>query len=377
MFSHADPSHKHKGFSYKSIYSFKGGSDASEPAAGLVALGGKLYGTTFYGGAYGGGAVFVISSGHEKVIHDFGNGSDGKYPTASLVAYNGALYGTTSSGGANGFGTVFAMSTAGTEQWVYSFSNTPDAVQPEAGLVVLNGTLYGTSEDGGANGNGAVYQVSTSGVESVLYSFNYVSATDPYNPVANLTVANGALYGTGFYGGASNLGGVFGVTTTGTEQVLYSFLGVGQTDGALPTAALTFASGTFFGTTSSGGAAASLCPSTFSNGCGTVFSVDGSGTEHVLHSFGVQHTDGQVPDAPLIAVHGELYGTTENGGAIGSGTIFEISPSGKEKVLYSFRGGNTDGATPQAGLVELGGKFYGTTHDGGPSGDGTVYQVTL
>lgn len=84
-----------------------------------------------------------------------------------------------------------------------------------------------------------------------------------------------------------------------------------------------------------------------------------------------------VSAASLIEVEGKLYGTTESGGTYGYGTVFRITLSGREKVLYSFGPSSSDGAFPEAGLIDLGGTLYGTTYNGGTHGDGTVFSVTL
>jgi uncharacterized repeat protein (TIGR03803 family) len=104
--------------------------------------------------------------------------------------------------------------------------------------------------------------------------------------------------------------------------------------------------------------------------------VCGAATESVVHSFAVD-PDGDDPGANLIpGSDGDFYGTTPSGGAAGLGTVFRISPSGVETVLYAFVGGN-DGAAPQAALVAgRDGNFYGTTQYGGASGGGTVFMVT-
>ena len=96
-------------------------------------MNGTFYGTTIAGGAYtcytnppfGCGTVFSVStSGAENVLHSFGDGhSDGKGPDSGLIDVNGTLYGTTYVGGASGGGTVFSITTSGTEQVVHSFSN--------------------------------------------------------------------------------------------------------------------------------------------------------------------------------------------------------------------------------------------------------------
>ncbi|MGB9651494.1 MAG: choice-of-anchor tandem repeat GloVer-containing protein, partial [Candidatus Cybelea sp.] len=65
-----------------------------------------------------------------------------------------------------------------------------------------------------------------------------------------------------------------------------------------------------------------------------------------------------------------FYGTTLRGGAYGGGTVFKITPSGDEKVIYSFKG-PPDGSFPQAGLIAVSGELYGTTQIGG-NGDPDV-----
>jgi uncharacterized repeat protein (TIGR03803 family) len=99
------------------LYSFAGGSDGNGPHAGLVDVGGTLYGTTVWGGAYAttygehGGTIFSVTrGGKEKILHSFGSGTDGTAPYASLIDVNGTLYGTTLAGGTSGNGTVFALS---------------------------------------------------------------------------------------------------------------------------------------------------------------------------------------------------------------------------------------------------------------------------
>ena len=148
------------------LYAFKDGSDGSAPAGGLVNVGGTLYGTTQYGGGSGCspypgcGTVFaVMPDGSEKVLYAFKGGNDGFGPVAGLINVGGTLYGTTQNGGASGAGTVFQVTTAGVESVVYSFRGGMDAGGPLAGLINVGGTLYGTAYGGGANNKGAVFAV--------------------------------------------------------------------------------------------------------------------------------------------------------------------------------------------------------------------------
>jgi uncharacterized repeat protein (TIGR03803 family) len=149
--------------------------------------------------------------------------------------------------------------------------------------------------------------------------------------------------------------------------VLYTFGASG--DGYYPDAGLTSANGTLYGTTDAGGASA----------FGTVFSVTLSGRETVLHSFGVGSGDGRHPDAALLNVNGTLYGTTKYGGERcrridGCGTVFSITTSGTETVLFRFKG--KDGAHPYAGFTNVNGTLYGTTGGGGANHYGTVFSLS-
>ena len=184
------------------------------------------------------------------------------------------------------------------------------------------------------------------------------------------------MFGTTAAGGAKSRGTVFEIvkTTSGyasTPTVLFSFDG---THGALPLAGLIAdAAGNLFGTTSLGGA----------NNAGTVFEIvkTGSGyasTPTVLFSFDGTH--GASPEAGLIAdAAGDLFGTTQAGGANNRGTVFEIvkTASGYAStptVLFSFDG--THGASPEAGLIaDAAGDLFGTTHSGGANNRGTVFEI--
>jgi len=383
---------------YQVIYNF--GSvpgDGHFPYAGLIAVGGTLYGTTINGGskstcgAYPSecGTVFSIEPGApDKVLHTFGAEGDGNNPQAGLIDVNGTLYGTTTNGGSYTraprctgsdyfpCGTLFSITPSGTEAVLHSFGDGRDGLNPTASLIDVNGTLYGTTANGGKGhkcngGCGTVFSITPSGTYKVLHNFG--AAPDGATPAASLIEVKGKLYGTTYGGGAYRLGTVFSITLGGREKVLHSF-GSG-TDGFDPSAALVDLHGTLYGTTDAGGS--SNC--NHLDSCGTVFSMTLSGNETVVHRF--VGADGAAPVAPLIAVKGTLYGTTQYGGAYscdtgGScGTVFSITPSGKESVLHSF-GSAGDGIHPVAALTNMDGTLYGTTTGGGTSKDGTVFALT-
>jgi uncharacterized repeat protein (TIGR03803 family) len=206
--------------------------------------------------------------------------------------------------------------------------------------------------------------------ESVIYSFGH--GVDGNEPLFSGVVrdAAGNLYGTTIAGGTFSGGTVFKVDQSGKETVLHNFFG--GRDGEKPYAGLVRdAAGRLYGTTYNGGNQNSTC----SSGCGVVFEIDLYGHEKILHRFSGT-PDGAIPVGGLILDSaGNLYGTTEMGGTAGAGTVFKVNASGAETVLYSF-GGTSDGGYPQASLVrDTAGNLYGTTSNGGPGGFGTVFRL--
>ena len=312
-------------------------------------------------------------SGAYEVLYNFRGAyglhvRDGELPWAgSLIDVNGTLYGTTTLGGKHLAGTVFTVTPSGTEQVLYSFSGPPHGVKPYAGLIDVNGTLYGTTLLGGARGNGTVFMITMNPTkEQTLHSFK--GGRDGANPEANLTDVDGTLYGTTIAGGANSFGTVFTITPSGGYSVLYSFKGVN--DGASPYAGLIDVNGTLYGTTIGGGQYSG----------GTVFTIDPTGTEEVIHSFGHQSNgtppDGYEPYASLVEANGLLYGTTSGGGIGRNGTVFVITPSGTETVIYSFPGA-PNGVTPYGGVIAVNGALYGTTLYGGSANYGTLFKVSI
>jgi uncharacterized repeat protein (TIGR03803 family) len=400
------------------LYTFSGPPDGLNPQADLVEDGsGNLYGTTSQGGVTGGacgnlgcGVVFKLgTTGEETVLYSFtGQPTDGASPVAGLILdASGNLYGTTSQGGTSNFGTVFKLDTTGKETVLYSFAGKPaDGASPVAGLILdASGNLYGTTSQGGtSNSNaGTVFKLDTTGKETVLYSFAGKPAGGA-SPLAGLILdASGNLYGTTVAGGAGASGTVFKLDTTGKETVLYSFRG-GRADGAYPEAGLVRdTTGNLYGTTSAGSdlcyIISSLPPTPPTEiYCGTIFKLDTTGNETVLHSF-TGSPDGAIPDAGLILdAAGNLYGTTLEGGAggcdvvgsrpdsppvnLGCGSVFMVDTTGAVTVLYSFSGTGFDWGPHAKLFLDESGSLYGTTSQGGVTGGacgnlgcGTVFEL--
>lgn len=356
------------------LYSFNNGADGVNPVAGVVLdKEGNLYGTTLSGGVFGN--VFELTpSGTLTTLYYFCPNAqsclDGAFPLGGVALDSKAnVYGTTTSGGSDGGGTVFKVTPSGTETVLHSFACPTDGCGPYGGVVRdSKGNLYGTTTDGGASGGGTVFKLTPTGTFTTLHSFCSIShCSDGDYPYASVAIDKaGNLYGTTYYGGASGFGTVFKVTPSGTETVLHSFAPNGQ-DGFWPRSGVILDSkGNIYGTTTMGG----------KTGVGTVFEITASGTETILHSFAAG-TDGFSPYAGLtFDKKGNLYGTTEYGGSFDLGTVFELTPKGVETVLHSFAKDGTDGYFPyQSGVsIDKSGNLYGTTETGG-AGLGTVFKI--
>jgi uncharacterized repeat protein (TIGR03803 family) len=156
-------------WNFRTLYSFKGQPDGSFPYGALLFdASGRIYGTTYYGGAHNIGAVYKLSprpigEWGEKVLYSFRGGSDGNSPISNLI-FDGAgnLYGTTSEGGL-GSGTIFKLSPVSGDQWtetvVHRFRGPPDGAFSYNGMVVDRfGNFYGATVHGGDNDDGSIYR---------------------------------------------------------------------------------------------------------------------------------------------------------------------------------------------------------------------------
>ena len=294
--------------------------------------------------------------------------------------------------GANVTSVAVACTQTLTETVLYRFmGSASDGEWPYAGLMMDgSGDLFGTTVSGGSggctNGCGTVFELKPNGsggyTETVLYNFG-TNANDGTGPDAGLVAdSSGDLFGTTASGGSSSgYGTVFELKPNGsggyTEAVLYRFTGPG--DGEAPVAGLIMdGSGDLFGTTEQGGASDE----------GMVFELIPNGTSYAevrLYSFGSNAVnDGARPYGDLIMdSSGDLFGTTAYGGSGSHGTVFELTSNNAgytESVLYAFKGGLTDGVSPYAGLImDSSGDLFGTTASGGSGsctgGCGTVFEL--
>ncbi|MFZ0318505.1 MAG: choice-of-anchor tandem repeat GloVer-containing protein [Candidatus Sulfotelmatobacter sp.] len=299
-------------WTFSLLYTFAGGTDGcATEGAGLVADNlGNLYGVTGGGGKCSAGCnegvVYRLSpptvagaAWTETVLYRFGTGgaNDSAAPICTLLRMGEALYGTTFAGGVYGAGTVFVLqppSASGkpwTEQVLYSFTGgTSDGLKPQAGLISDGrGGIYGTTADNYAfvfatcagTYCGHVFDLNPPSGEgepwtyTSVWAFSGPDGSTPYAPVARDNSGN--LYGTTSYGGSDGGGVVFKLTPpaagggTWTETTLYDFgTGVG---GQWPQSNVAFGQGgRLYGTAYSG---ALQCPNGGPNGgCGTVFTLE-------------------------------------------------------------------------------------------------------
>jgi uncharacterized repeat protein (TIGR03803 family) len=373
--------------SFKTLYSFSGGSDGGVPYTGVITDGHSVFGATYIGGdtncipLWGCGVIFKIDRhGHETVLHTFhDDGSDGLFPASNLVLDgDGNLYGTTAAGGANSVGTVFKIAKNGRETVLYSFKDESDGAFPQSVLIKdSDGNLYGVTLEGGdpTCNCGTVFKLSPDGVHSVLHAFK--GGSDGNGPNGLVLDKLNNLYGTTWTGGSGSCvtiscGTVFEIKSNGKEKIVYAFKSVH--DGMNPQGSLSLDdAGNLWGVASGGGPGC---------GCnGTVFQITPDGKKKTRFAFpgGVS---GSSPTSVIAAKSGDLFGTTLNGGTDNKGVIFKLPKQGDEVVLWSFTGGD-DGASPWGRLFEDDkDHLYGTASAGNGTGCysgagcGTVFELT-
>jgi uncharacterized repeat protein (TIGR03803 family) len=373
------------------LVSFTGANGANPEGNLIPDASGDLFGTTSAGGPEGDGTVFEITKtkhGYDSAPSTLAGftGADGAQPYGSLIAdAAGNLFGTASAGGADNDGTVFEIAKtrrgyASAPATLVSFTGA-DGGDPFGSLIAdVAGDLFGTTYAGGTDGDGTVFEIAKTkggyaGAPTTLVSFTGADGADPIGSL--IADAAGDLFGTTSDLSANGYGTVFEIAKTkggyaSAPTTLVSFTGV---DGDQPYGSLIVdAAGDLFGTTEEGGA----------NGYGTVFEIVKTKSGYasaptVLVSF--TGTDGANPFGDLLAdAGGNLFGTTEAGGALGQGTVFEIAKTksgyaGAPATLVSFTG--ADGGNPSGSLIaDAAGDLFGTTYANGPTGDGTVFEIT-
>ena len=400
-------------YTLKTLYSFcrlNNCVDGANPEGALLQdAKGNLFGTAAGGGSYNSGVAFELTPGKTgkwkyKVLYSFcvGGGvcTDGLTPYSELIEdKNGNLYGTTYYGGAYGKGAVFELRRNGS-QWIetvlYSFcvggGVCTDGKSPWTGLTYAgqsSGALYdgssplfGATREGGDAGLGAAYELQLNGSwsEQVIHWFDPAAQPGPL-----LMDDIGNLYGVTYNGGLNAAGRLYRLDADRNwhQVVLYDFCAQDSCgDGSLPQGRpFMDANGTLFGTTTNGG--------NVGRGVAYRLAPNGGGWQYTkIYDFcsqgGDNCTDGRNPVAGLqMDADGDLYGAARHGGGTAdSGTVFKLHHGKKwsEHVLYSFCGksGCKDGQSPEASVIlDKHGNLFGTTYFGGANGSsGTVFELT-
>ena len=317
--------------------------------------------------------IFTILTGSSlqgqtfQVIYSATGGNAVSNPSSRVTTQgrDGDMYFTSNTGGTF-YGTFFKVSPSGAGILLTDVGYFPAS----GGTLGSDGNYYGTNTDGGPSGFGCgfagcgqLYKISPSGTETILYSF--LGQGDGSQPTSAPTQAtNGIFYGTTPYGGTGNASTAYSVTSAGTFKTLHTF---SSAEGELVYAELLQArDGNFYGTAQNGG----------TNGYGTIFKMTSSGTVTVLHNF--DNTDGAHPCCGLMqATDGNLYGVAFNGGTNSDGVVFKITTSGTYTVLHNLNYNAGEGVGPVHTLTQgTDGKLYGVTASGGGGVSGTAFNVT-
>lgn len=346
---------------YKDLFNFNG-TNGTSPYGSLLISNGKMYGTTYTGGANGEGCIFRIDTNGNgyKDMHDFAKAADGENPSGSLILSNGVLYGMTQTDAVYGYGTLYSIDTSGAGYSVkYYFSNgsssgnPPAARDPQGSLIISSSyILYGITYGGGAGGYGCVFSINTGGAAYTdLHDFGNVNAGAIQSKGA-LTLSGSTLYG------VSN-DSIFSINTNGTGyKHLYKITASGENFGSL---------------TLSGSVLYGMPGFTGANSDGCVYSINTNGTGYT-DLFDFNGANGQTPTGcSVILIGSKLYGMTRAGGANSAGVIFSINTNGTGYTdLFDFNG--TTGQYPEGSLTLLGSKLYGLTSGGGTNGDGVIFS---
>jgi uncharacterized repeat protein (TIGR03803 family) len=335
-----------------------------------------------------GAILFVTASsafaGSETVVYNFSATGSGAY--AELVYNGGRFYGTEYQGGSSkcapACGSVFELAPLAGGGWSYStlFSFVGGSTgEHPYGKVVFDtaGNLYGAAATSTQGKHGVVYELTPTASGPWTETIVQSLSAAVVGPTID---ANGNLYVVAPDGGVLGRGGVSELTMnsdgTWSQTLLYSF--TGKPDGQTPYGSLTFdTAGNLYGTTEIGGA----------HNRGSVYQLSHSPlgwSEKVMYSFDATH--GSTPEGPVnLDPDGNLYGpafygVAYGGGTYNEGTVFKLTASSSGtwgiQVLHSFNFQGGDGYFPNQYLTPGGdGVFYGTTLDGGTFNRGTVYKL--
>jgi uncharacterized repeat protein (TIGR03803 family) len=344
------------------LQNFNGTNGANPFTAPLVqGRDGKLYGTTYTGGANSMGAVFRFNQATNfiSVIHSF-DGTDGYSPTGLTLGTDGNFYGSTNYGGTASLGVLFKISSAGTYTLLHSFLGGSDGEFPEdAPIQASDGNIYGVTV-GGVGTAATVYKYTRSGVYSIIYTLPTSSGVYAQGLMQG---SDSNLYVTANGGGANGCGAIVKLTLAGVLKGVHSFnCGNG---GGYPVAPLVQASsGNYYGTT----------PDDGTSYFGVLYELTATFGETVSHTF--TSSGARTPEGGLMqGTDGNLYGVSQSTGTLDGGELYTWNPSTLTySELYQFTG---DGNIIAPLMQHTSGLFYGTSQQQGTHDDGFLFSVNM
>lgn len=331
----------------------------------LIEVDGKLYGTSAQGGDYGYGTIFSFDPETETftILKSFNN-NEGETPVAALSYYNNKLYSVASYGGANNSGSLFSINLDGSGYTqLYDFTNAEPQVDD---LVIVNDKFYGTAAAGGTNNLGQIFSINPDGTGyTTLHSFAG-GLSDGDTPWSGLTYANNKLYGNTHDGGTNDKGVIFSIDLDGTDYAVIAHFsaGFGQ-----PESKMIEHEGTLYGSLITNG----------DYGTGALYKIDVDGTDFTeFSSFDCNVADSLCyPEGSFLVINDLFYGLSSYG-ENGYATIYTFDMNtNTATVLDEFKYDNIFYPYWHTGLIEFGGKLWGTADNGGPTDDGGIFAYTL
>ena len=358
------------GAQYSILHSFGSvAEDGAYPETGMIrAPDGKFYGVTSAqaGRTGAGGTVFQITpAGALRVIKRFGTG---QALNAPLLYHKKRLIGLVGNSVTKPNGALFAVTGYPDGPWDKDFwhnfgATADDGIDPVGGVILgSDGDLYGTTNLGGSAGFGTIYKVNPKSHKlTVVYSFTSTYGAGIFPGTALLQDKNG-----NFYGGAEGVfgGDIFEMTPDGQVAPFSEFCCNVFLTGPL----IQGSDGNFYGT--AGGPIEATSPD-------SVFQLTPTGESRLLYTFFFLYG---VTSGVIQGRDGNLYGLINSGGTAGKGFVFQLSTDGSSfNVLHNFGDGTVqnDGEYPSGTLVVgSDNNLYGTTNQGGSAGLGTVFSIS-
>ncbi len=357
----AAPAALHATAKFKSLFTFSYSGDGNLPGP-LVHTGGHLYGIASEGAGNGTGALFSFDPVRRKetVLVNFGRGNPGANPT-NLNQYGEELFSSLQ----NGY--IYQYHTgSGAGRVIYDWQNSPIGVE-SFDLTKVAGDLYGYAIIQGGGGIKATLFKLDLKTDQATALFTFLGGNEGGAPNGQLIYNKGKIYGAVAVYDNTQSGGIFRYDIATGKETMVDILDPAK-DGA-QAVGLVACGGVFYGAADEGGA----------HGYGTVFSFNPeTGKKRTLYAF-AGGTDSRNPETAPVCYRGELYGTTDGGGAQDYGTIYSVGmKTGRETVVHSFDG--ADGAYPEAAPVRDGDVMYGTTTEGPQNGGvgltGTIFRLS-